>query len=213
MADIFDTSLDNVKIEISDNKLLKGQEVNLTSKDPTMKNILVGVGWELNAFDTDPLDLDISCFLLNKNDKTRVDDDFIFYNHTEGCDGAVVHNGDNRTGAGDGDDESISIDLNKIPFDVFKIMFVFSIYNGIEKEQFLNKLRNSYIRIVNAANSHEICRYELTPDIEDSTETGMLVACLKREGPKWHFEAIGKCIEGGLAKIATDYDIIVQGSG
>jgi tellurium resistance protein TerD len=174
---------------------------------------LIGVGWDLNSFDADTFDLDVSCFLLGKNGKTRENEDFIFYNNLEGCGGAVAHNGDNRTGAGDGDDESISINLNGIPYDIVKILFVFSIYNGIEKAQGLEKLRNSYIRLVNASNSHEICRYEVAPDVEDRTETAMYAACLKREGPKWHFEALGECIEGGLAAAAREFDIIPQGEG
>ncbi len=111
MADIFDPSLDNVEVEVPHNRIKRNEEVNLTAWDPSMKNLLIGVGWELLAFDGNPIDLDVSCFLLNKNEKTRVDSDFVFYNNTEGCNRAVIHNGDNRTGAGDGDDETIYIKL------------------------------------------------------------------------------------------------------
>ena len=211
MADIFDSSFDSdIDIDLSDNKIEKGEEVNLTAKDPTMTSILVGVGWDLNAFDVDTLDLDVSCILLNKDDKTRVDSDFVFYNNMEACDGAVTHNGDSRTGAGDGDDETISIDLNGIPFDIGKVIFVLSIYKGEEKEQTMASLRNSYIRVVNASNAQEVLRYELSDDVKGNKETAMLVASLNREGPKWHFVAVGDGIEGGLAQIATDYDIIVH---
>lgn len=209
--DIFDDSLDDVKVEVSDNKIEKGQDVNLMEKDPTMSSVLIGVGWVLNAFDADTLDLDASCFLLNNEGKTVKDEDFIFYNNLEARDGAVVHNGDNLTGAGDGDDESISIDLNEIPFEITKIMFVMSIYKGEEKDQQMSSIRNPYIRLVNASNSNEIVRYNVAPDMSASDgETAMLVASLNREGPKWHFEAVGQLVEGGLAKIATDYDIIVH---
>lgn len=211
MVDIFDTTVKDVKIEISDNKILKGAEINITAKDQTMKKVHIGVGWDMNAFDTDPLDLDLSCFLLNKNMKTRVDGDFIFYNNMEGCEGAVLHNGDNRTGAGDGDDESMQIDLNGVPFDITTIMFVLSIYKGDEKEHYLSKLRNCYIRLVNANNMQEMLRYEIAPEIEDCKAAAILVASLNREGPKWHFKAIGELAPGGLAKVATGYDIIVQG--
>ena len=211
MADIFDSAYnEDVEIEVSDNKVGKGEDINLTAKDPTLTNLVVGVGWDLNAFDSDTLDLDVSCFLLNKDDKTRVDEDFVFYNNMEGSEGAIVHNGDSRAGAGDGDDETISIDLNAIPYDVSKVMFVLSIYKGEEKEQTMANLRNSYIRVINASNSQELLRYELTEDVQGSTETGMLVASLNREGPKWHFETLGNFVEGGLAQIATNYDIIVH---
>ncbi|PCJ03278.1 MAG: chemical-damaging agent resistance protein C [Alphaproteobacteria bacterium] len=211
MADIFDSSFDSdLDIEISDNKIVKGEEVNLTAKDPTMTSVLIGVGWDLNAFDVDTLDLDVSCFLLNKNEKTRVDADFVFYNNTEGGEGSVIHNGDSRTGAGEGDDETISIDLNGVSFEVMRIVFVLSIYKGEEKEQTMASLRNSYIRIINASDGQELLRYELSEDVKGSADAGMLVGSLNREGPKWHFKALGESIEGGLAKIATDYDIIVH---
>lgn len=209
--DIFDPTLDNVEVEISDNKISKGDEINLMEKDPTINNVLIGMGWILNAFDADTLDLDVSCFLLDRNGKTVLDEDFVFYNNLEARDGSVVHNGDNLTGAGDGDDESISIDLNGVPFEVTKIMFVMSIYKGEEKEQQMSSVRKPYIRLVNASDSLEMLRYDLAADMQASNgETGMLVASLNREGPKWHFEAVGQLIEGGLAKIATDYDIIVH---
>ncbi len=211
MADIFDSSFDSdLDIEISDNKIVKDEEVNLTAKDPTMTGVLVGVGWDLNAFDVDTLDLDVSCFLLNKDEKTRVDADFVFYNNTEGAEGAVIHNGDSRTGAGEGDDETISIDLNGVSFEVMRIVFVLSIYKGEEKEQTMASLRNSYIRIMNASDGQELLRYELSEDAKGSADTGMLVGSLNREGPKWHFKALSESIPGGLAKIATDYDIIVH---
>lgn len=211
MADIFDSSFDSdIDIEISDNRISKGEEVNLAAKDPAMSHLLIGVGWDLNAFDIDTLDLDVSCFLLGKDGKTRVDEDFVFYNNIEASGGAVVHNGDSRTGAGDGDDETISIDLNGLPFDVMKVVFVLSIYKGEEKEQTMASVRNAYIRLVNASSGQEVLRYELNEDVKGSGETGMFVASLNREGPKWHFVAVGDGVEGGLAEIATDYDIIVH---
>lgn len=211
MVDIFDPNYnEDVEIEVSDNKVSKGDDINLTAIDPTMTKVVVGVGWTLNAFDADTLDLDISCFLLNKDGQTRVDEDFVFYNNMEGCDGAVQHNGDNLTGAGDGDDETISIDLNAIPFDVSRIMFVFSIYRGEEKDQAMKNVRNGYLRVMNLSNSQELLRYEISEDSQGHDETAMLIASINREGPKWHFEAIGECVAGGLAKIATDYGIIVH---
>ncbi len=211
MTDIFDPTLDNIKVEISDNKVEKGDDINITAKDPTMKNIIIAVGWQLNAFDADSLDLDVSCFLLNKNGKTRMDEDFVFYNNAKDIDEAVVHNGDNLTGAGEGDDETISIDLNKISYDISKVMFVLSIYRGAEKDQQMSSVRNGYIRMINTSNGQEILRYEISPDVAGSKgETAMLVASLNREGPKWHFEAVGELVHGGLGAVATEYDIIVH---
>lgn len=211
MTDIFDRSLDDIKVEISDNKIEKGEEVNLTSKDPTMKNVIIAVGWQLNSFDADALDIDVSCFLLNNDGKTRMDEDFVFYNNLQDIDEAVVHNGDNITGAGDGDDETISIDLNKIPYEIIKVMFVLSIYRGEEKGQEMSSIRNGYIRLINVSNGQEMLRYEISPDVEISEgETAMRVASLNREGPKWHFETIGELVKSGLEEVATEYDIIVH---
>ncbi len=211
MTDIFDRSLDNIKVEISDNKMEKGDDINITAKDPTMTNIIIAVGWTLNSFDADTLDVDVSCFLLDKNGKTRMDEDFVFYNNLKDIDESVVHNGDNLTGAGDGDDETISIDLNKISYDISRVEFFLSIYRGEQKDQQMSSVRNGYIRLINTSNGQEMLRYEISPDVAESQgETGMCVASLNREGPKWHFEALGKLVQGGLEEVATEYDIIVH---
>ncbi len=210
MVDIFDQDPNEVEIEINQNMVEKGDDVNLTAKDPTLKRVVVGMGWDQNAFDSDPLDLDVSAFMLNRMGKTRVNEDFVFYNNEEGSDMAVTHGGDSRTGAGDGDDECIIVDLNKVHFDIMRIMFVLSIYKGDEKGHSLHKVRKPYIRLLNMDSNIELLRYNLTSDIQERKETAMLVGSLNREGPKWHFKVIGDCVAGGLQKIATDYDIIVQ---
>lgn len=213
MVDIFDPNVDKeVKIELNQNALNRGDEINLNAKDPTLKSLQIGVGWDLNAFDTDPLDLDISCFMLNRQGKTRVNEDFIFYNNFEGTDKAVLHDGDNRTGAADGDDESMTVILNNVHFDIVQIMFVLSIYKGEEKGQSLSKVRNGYFRLVNRDTNIEIARYDLEKDVDERKETAMLVGVLNREGPKWHFVALGECVDGGLRTIAEGYDIIVSTS-
>lgn len=209
--DFFDTRFENPDIEVPQNLLEKGGSVNITNWDPAMRRITIGVGWELLAFDGNPVDLDVSCFLLNKDEKTRMDTDFVFYNNPEGCKGAVIHQGDNRSGAGDGDDETIYVNLNDIPFDVLSLMIVLSIYRGDEREQYMSKLRNAYVRIVNRDNDQEVLRYIIDKDVAESKETAMLAGCLERDGSKWVFKALGTFVKGGLPKVATSYDIIVQG--
>lgn len=211
MPDIFDPALDDVEVEISDNKVSEGDDINLNQLDPTLTRVNIGVGWRLNAFDADSLDLDVSCFMLDKNEKTKDNDDFVFYNHLEGSGGAVVHNGDNLIGAGDGDDESISIDLNGLSYDINRVMFVLSIYKGETKDQTMSTVRKPYMRVLNADNAQELLRYEISPEIlEDCKETAMFVASLDRMGPKWHFRPLGAVAVGGLSKVAENYDIIVQ---
>ena len=208
--DIFDTRFEGKDVEITDNRVFLGQEVNITAKDPAMSRILIGMGWEMNAFDSEALDLDVSVFLLGKDDKTRIDEDFIFYNNLQGCDGAVRHNGDSRNGAGDGDDESILIDLKGVPFDVMKIVFTLSLYKGEEKSQNLSQLRNAYIRLVNADTQVELLRYDLDKDLAEKEEIGAVIATLNREGPKWHFTPVAESVEGGLAKIAVRYGLVIM---
>ncbi len=189
------------------NRIKRGEEINLTLKDPTLKEITVGVGWDLKAFESDPLDLDASIFLLDRDDKTRVDEDFIFYNSLQGSDGAVKHLGDNRTGAGDGDDEMMNVNLHALPFDIMKISFVLSIYPNETQEHDFSMVRNVYFRIVNKDNKHEMFRYEL--DDELGGGEGLIIAELERIGTDWIFRAIGETVEGGLSAMAQNYGIIV----
>lgn len=211
MSDIFDTQFEGKEVELESNEITLGDEINLFEKDPSLRNILVGAGWDLNTFGgADDLDLDISVFLLDKDQMTRVDGDFIFYNQTEALDGAIKHNGDNRTGAGDGDDETISIDLQGIPFDILQVVLVLSIYKGVEKQQNVGTLRNAYVRIVNAENLFEICRYKLDEILEDKEETGVVIGYINREGPKWHFKPDAELIPAGLGEVARRYGLIIN---
>ena len=209
MTDILDTRFEGKDVELKDHRVKIGDDMNLTAKEPTLRRVLVGVGWDLNTFNADVIDLDFSAFLIGKDGLTRVDEDFIFYNHSEACNGAIRHTGDSRTGAGDGDDESMLIDLHGIPFDVMRILFVVSAYKGEEKEQNLGMVRNAYLRVVNADNAHEMARYQMDSDLTDRTETGVIVAALDREGPKWHFRPQGEFVQGGLAAMATRFGLVI----
>lgn len=209
MTDILDTRFEGKAIELSENKVSLGDDVNILAKDPALHKIKIGVGWDMNAFDADAPDLDLSLFLIGRDGMTRIDEDFIFYNQTEGCEGKIKHGGDNRTGAGDGDDEIVLIDLHGVPFDVFSIVFTLSIYKGDEKRQELGMIRNVYMRIMNSDNNLEILRYNLEEHFRDKIENAAIVAYLNREGPKWHFKPAAEFIEGGLGAIAKRYGIII----
>ena len=190
------------------NKVKRGDEVNLTLKDPTIREIMIGVGWDLKAFESKPLDLDASLFLLDREDKTRVDKDFIFYNSLTDSEGAVKHMGDSRTGAGDGDDEIIMVDLSLLPFDIAKISFVLSIYDMELEGHNFSMVKNVYFRIVNQNTEHEIFRYEL--DEELTGDEGLIIGELERVGTEWIFKAVGETVEGGLGKIADNYGMIIK---
>lgn len=188
-----------------------GEELNLTRKDPTMKKAIIGAGWDFRFFEGDPLDMDLCAFLLDKDGMTREDEDFIFYNNDKGAGGAIRHTGDNRTGAGEGDDETIFVDLNGMPYDVHKVVFVIAIYQGEEKDQHFGMVKNAFIRIVNEETGREMTRFDLTQE-EAHGETGLIFCELVRDGVEWRFKATGEFIEGGLPRIATNYGIIVSSS-
>ncbi len=188
-------------------KLIKtGETISLSKLDPTIRSITVGVGWDLKAFEGNPVDVDASVFLLDKNDRTREDEDFVFYNNPEGRGGAVKHLGDSRTGAGDGDDEQIYIDLMALPFEIIKIAFVISIYD-IDLTHDFDAVKNLYFRIINNENKHEMFRFEM----DSNSELGMAIhmGYIERIGSDWVYVAQGECAKGGLDKVAANYDIVV----
>lgn len=208
--DILDTRFENPDIDVDDNLVHLGDEINLTEKDPTLMSVQIGVGWDGNTYEGEAIDLDVSLFLLNAQGETRVDEDFIFYNNMEGGEGAVEHQGDSRTGAGEGDDENILINLQALSFDIIQLVFSFSIYRGEEKDQNLGMVKKGYIRLVNPATGFELLRYRLDPEVLEGKEhTAMVVAHLNREGPKWHFKPQAEFVEGGLGGIASRYGLII----
>ena len=187
-----------------------GEEVNINAKDETLRKVVIGAGWDNFSFNSNDLDLDLSLFLLNKDGMTCVDEDFIFYNQPEAINGGIRHRGDNRTGAGDGDDETISVFLEAIPFDILHAYIVLTIYQGYEKEQNMAMARNAYIRLVNEETNEEIVRYKMDADLKEHSETGAVVAALNREGPKWHFKPLMEFYAGGLTEIAKKYGMVVK---
>ncbi len=187
-------------------RVLKGQELNLTKLDPTLREIMVGVGWDLRQFEGNPVDIDVSLFLLDKNDRTREDEDFVFYNNLSGRGGAVKHMGDSRTGAGQGDDEQVSIDLMALPFEVVKIAFVVSIYS-LDEEHNFESVKNLYLRVLNKDTTHELFRFELPEEGGDGSAIRM--GHFERIGSEWVFVAQSENVKGGLAKVATEHDIVV----
>jgi tellurium resistance protein TerD len=195
--------------ELYDNLVRVGDELNLTRVDPTLTRLGVGVGWDLIGFQATEVDIDISAFFLNVNNTTEKDEDFIFYNNARAFDGAVTHNGDNRTGAGDGDDESMSFLLTGIPFTVTRIAFAITIYKSYEREMNLSMVRNLYFRIFNEETELELTRFLLSKELIDCEAGGAVVGYLDREGPEWFFRPQLDLAHKGLGEIATQYGIMV----
>lgn len=188
--------------------LSKGQKVDLTKGNASLKHIMVGLGWDVNAFDSGAdFDLDASAFMCGANGKCPTEKEFVFYGNLEHPSGAVKHQGDNLTGEGDGDDEQIFVDLKAIPESVDKIAFTVTIYEAQERRQNFGQVSNAYIRIVDEDTNQELIRYDLGEDF--SIETAIVVGELYRHNGKWKFNAIGSGFQGGLAALCGHYGIQV----
>lgn len=187
--------------------LSKGGNISLSKTDPSLVNVLVGLGWDPRATDGADFDLDASAFMLSSSGKARNDNDFIFYNNLRSPEGAVEHTGDNRTGEGDGDDESLKVNLSKVPADVEKIVFTVTIHDSETRRQNFGMVGNAFIRIVNQNSNAEIARYDLQEDA--STETAMVFGELYRHNSEWKFRAVGQGYAGGLRAMCLQYGLNV----
>lgn len=186
--------------------LSKGQKVSLTKGNPGLKSIMVGLGWDVNAFDTGAdFDLDTSVFLCGANGKCPTEKEFIFYGNLKHPSESVEHMGDNLTGGGEGDDEQIMIDLTKVPANIEKIAFTVTIYEADARRQNFGQVSNAFIRIVDQSNGQELIRYDLGEDF--SIETAVVVGELYKHNGEWKFNAIGSGFQGGLAALCGHYGI------
>lgn len=188
--------------------LTKGQRVDLTKGRPSLRKILIGLGWDINEYDgEEDFDLDASVYMLKDNGKVGSDDDFIFYGNLEHKTKCIVHTGDNRTGEGDGDDEVIKVNLDKIPSDYTKLSVVVTIYDAGNRFQNFGMVNNAYVRIVDEEKEEEIIKYDLSEDF--STETAIVVAELYKKNEEWKFKAVGSGYECGLDTLCRRYGIDV----
>jgi tellurium resistance protein TerD len=185
--------------------LSKGGNVSLTKEAPGLTAVTVGLGWDVRTTTGADFDLDASALLLDAAGKVVSDKHFVFFNNLKSPDGSVEHTGDNLTGEGEGDDESIKVNLAAVPTEVDKIVFPVSIYEGETRQQSFGQVRNAFIRVVNQAGSTEIARYDLTEDA--STETAMVFGELYRNGAEWKFRAVGQGYASGLRGIAQDFGV------
>lgn len=187
--------------------LSKGGNVNLSKEAPGLNKIIVGLGWDARATDGAAFDLDASAFLVKMDGKVRSDNDFCFYNNKVVADGAVQHAGDNTTGAGDGDDETVKVELSKIPSDLDKVVFAVTIHDAEARKQNFGQVNHAYIRVVNEEGGQEIARYDLSEDA--SIETAMIFGEIYRIGNDWKFKAVGQGFAGGLGPLAQSFGVNV----
>ena len=185
--------------------LQKGGNLSLSKSDPGLTKALIGLGWDPRTTDGAEFDLDASAFLLNASGKVRSEKDFIFYNQLRSEDGSIEHTGDNRDGEGDGDDESLIVDLSRIPFDVQKIVITVTIHEAESRRQNFGQVGGAFIRIVNEQTNNEIVRFDLQE--EASTETAMIFGELYRHNNEWKFRAVGQGFAGGLKAMCKQFGL------
>ena len=188
--------------------LSKGQKVDLTKGNAGLDSILVGLGWDTNKYDGGhEFDLDVSVFMTGDNGKVENETNFVFYNNPQDGAGSVIYSGDNRTGEGEGDDESVKVTLSKVPANVQKISFTVTIHEADARGQNFGQESNAYIRIVDTAKNEELLRYDLGEDY--SIETAIVVAELYRHNGEWKFAAVGSGFQGGLAALCRNFGLNV----
>jgi tellurium resistance protein TerD len=179
--------------------LQKGQRESINAPQFT-----IGLGWDTNNSSTgSAFDLDASVFILGDNKKIVSDEHFVFYNNLKSPDGAVEHTGDNLTGAGDGDDEQIKVNLSLADAKVSEICIVVTIHEAEARKQNFGQVRNSFIRIFDAATGADILKYELEEDF--SIETAVEFGRIYKKDNNWKFEAVGVGMKGGLQDYLTKY--------
>ena len=187
--------------------LSKGGNVSLSKEVPGLTAVSVGLGWDTRMTDGSAFDLDASVFLLGDGGKVGSDEDFVFYNNARGGGGAVVHQGDNQTGEGSGDDEVVVVTLDQVPAEIQKLSFAVTIHEADARKQNFGMVSNAYIRVVNGDGGTEIARYDLSEDA--STETAMIFGDLYRNNGEWKFKAIGQGFAGGLGPLAQSFGVNV----
>ena len=187
--------------------LSKGGNVSLEKAAPGMTKMIVGLGWDARATDGVDFDLDASVFLLGADGKVIDDKSFIFYNNLKSVCGSVKHTGDNLTGDGDGDDESIKINLSTIPTTIHKIAISVTIHDAENRGQNFGQVSNAFVRVVDEANGQEVIRYDLSEDY--SIETAMNFSEIYRHNNEWKFKAIGQGFAGGLKPMSQEFGVNV----
>lgn len=186
--------------------LSKGQKVDLTKSNPGLSKITIGLGWDVNKYDGgNEFDLDATAFCLNASGKVNSEKEFIFYNNKSNANGSIVSSGDNRSGEGAGDDESIRINLTAVPADIQKVAFCITIHDALQRKQNFGQVANAYVRVVNEESGAELIRYDLGEDF--SVETAVVVGELYRYQTEWKFSVVGSGYQNGLAGLCHDFGV------
>lgn len=188
--------------------LAKGGNVSLSKTDPTLARIMIGLGWDARSTTGDDFDLDASLFMVGADGKVPSDNHFIFYNQLLSPCRSVEHTGDNRTGAGDGDDEALKVDLSAVPANITRLVVAVTIHDADARHQNFGQVGGAFMRIVNQENDAEIARFDLSEDY--STETAMVFGEVYRHNGEWKFKAVGQGYNGGLLALCSHHGVNVN---
>ena len=188
--------------------LVKGGNISLSKTEPSLSQILIGLGWDARYSTGNDFDLDASLFIVDESGKVPSDAHFIFYNQLISPCGSVEHTGDNRTGAGDGDDEALKVFLQQVPATVKRLVVAVTIHDAQARQQNFGQVSGAFMRIVNLDNDAEIARFDLSEDY--STETAMVFGEVYRHNLEWKFKAVGQGYEGGLAALCAQHGVDVN---
>lgn len=189
--------------------LQKGQKLSLSKEQPGLSKVIVGLGWD-EAVSGRSIDCDAFAILLTDG-KVAFKSDVVYFGNLRHTSGSVVHMGDNLTGAGDGDDEQITIDLNSVPAQYGKIVIAVNIYQARNKHQHFGMIRNAFIRLVDSRTGSEVCVYNLTDNY--SGQMAVIFGELCRDGGEWKFSAVGQgTTDGSVSEVAGRYGLATSAS-
>ena len=193
--------------------LEKGQKVDLTKGNAGLRRVMVGLGWDaaeqqggLFGGRTQDIDCDAIAFLLNSEGKVESSSDVVFFNNLRHMSGCVLHQGDNLTGEGEGDDEQIMVDLANLPSKYERIVILVSIYKATDRGQHFGMIRNAFIRLVDADKNKELCIYNLSENYAGTT--ALVFGELYRYKGEWKFNAVGQPLQvWSIAQLAERYGL------
>lgn len=183
--------------------LEKRKPISLTKARPGLQKVLVGLGWDEAVIGGIPVDCDVSLFMLGANGKIPTDDFFIFYNNLKSPDGSVVHLGDSLGGVGEGDDETISVDLSRVDPRVNFLYFAVTIHESSQRGHHFGNVAHAYIKVRNAADNSVLCEYQLNESF--ANQDSLVIASISKSGDEWNIEALGQPFSGGLAALVELY--------
>lgn len=191
-------------------KVAAGQKISLTKENPGLSKIVIGMGWNPRRTDGKAFDLDAAAFLVTADGKIRTAQDMVSYVEGFGthASGSVIYGGDNKDGQGEGDDETLTVDLSKVPDDIAKIVFTASIYAGRSRGQNFGMVDGAYARLVDAINNAELYKFDLSEDA--STNTAVILVRLYKINNEWKFEGVGQGFDGGFKALCAEHGLQVE---